>query len=77
MFDSVTARFVLRCMLFGVSAFLVSLQAAAQASGAGSALNGGDVVNALIAGGIAGIAYAGIGAAVPAVEPNIGNTRPE
>ena len=77
MFDNVAARYVLRCVLFGVSAFLVSLQAAAQASGAGSALNSGDLINALIAGGIAGIAYAGIGAAVPAVEPNIGVKRPE
>lgn len=76
MFDSVYARFVLRCVLFGVSAFLVSLQAASQAAGAGSSLNTGDLINALIAGGIAGIAYAGIGAAIPAVEPNVGNTRP-
>lgn len=71
MFDSVTARYVLRCVLFGVSAVLVSLQA----SSAGSDLSQGEVVQALIAGGIATLAYAGIGAASPAVEPNIGNTR--
>ena len=71
MFDSVTARYVLRCVLFGVSALLVSLQA----SSAGSDLESGEIVQALIAGGIAALAYAGIGAASPAVEPNIGNKR--
>ena len=73
MFDNVAARYVLRCVLFGVSALLVSLQA----SSAGSELESGEIVQALIAGGIAALAYAGIGAAVPAVEPNIGNTRNE
>jgi hypothetical protein len=72
-FDSVTARYVLRCVLFGLSAVLVSLQA----SSTGSDLQTSEVYQALIAGGIAALAYAGIGAAVPAVEPNIGNTRPE
>lgn len=71
MFDSVTARYVLRCSLFGVSAWLVSLQA----SSAGSDLTQGEFFQALIAGGIAALAYAGIGAAVPAVEPSIGNKR--
>jgi hypothetical protein len=68
MFKSVEARYVLRCVLFGLSAVLVSLQASAS----GSALDSGEVVNALIAGGIAALAYAGIGAAVPQVEPHIG-----
>lgn len=73
MFDSVGARYVLRCVLFGVSAILVSLQA----SGYGSSISQAELVDALIAGGIAALAYAGIGAAVPAVEPNIGNKQPE
>lgn len=71
MFDTVIARYVLRCLLFGVSAVLVSLQA----SSAGSDLQSSEIVQALIAGGIAALAYAGIGAASPAVEPSIGNTR--
>lgn len=69
MFDNVTARYLLRCFLVGVASVLVSLQA----SSAGSDLNSGEVWQALIAGGLAALAYAGIGAAVPAVEPNIGN----
>jgi len=73
MFDNVAARYVLRCVLFGVSGLLVSLQA----SSAGSELESGEIVQALITGGITALAYAGIGAAVPAVEPNIGNTRNE
>ena len=48
MFDSVTARYLLRAFLVGVAAF---------------------------AGILAALAYAGIGAAVPAVEPSIGNKR--
>jgi len=68
MFATVQSRYALRCTLFGVSAFLVSLQAAAT----GSSLTGSEAVYALIAGGIAALAYAGIGAASPNVEPNIG-----
>lgn len=71
MFDSPTSRYVLRCFLFGVSALLVSLQASAS----GSALDNNEILLALIAGGIAALTYAGIGAAVPAVEPLIGNKR--
>ncbi len=71
MFDSPTARYVLRCFLFGLSAFLVSLQASAYGSG----LSQSEVINGLIAGGIAGLAYAGIGAASSSVEPHIGNKR--
>lgn len=71
MFDSVRARYVLRCVLFGISAFLVSLQA----STLGSDLTWDETAAAAIAGGIAALAYAGIGAAVPAVEPSIGNKR--
>ena len=71
MFNDVRARYALRCVLYGVAAILVSLQASA----AGSVLDQGEVINALIAGGIAALAYAGIGAAVPAIEPSIGNTK--
>ena len=69
MFDKTTARYILRCVLFGVSSFLVSIQA----SSTGSDLEASEWRNALIAGALAALAYAGIGAAVPAVEPNIGN----
>jgi len=72
-FDSVTARYVLRCLLYGVGAFLASLQA----STLGSDLTSSEFWAAVIAGGIASLAYAGIGAAVPAVEPSIGNKRDE
>jgi hypothetical protein len=70
-FDSVQARYVLRCVLFGVSAFLVSVQASAT----GSSLTWAEVLYAAIAGGLAALAYAGIGAASTAVEPSIGNKR--
>jgi NO-binding membrane sensor protein with MHYT domain len=71
MFDNVRARYVLRCVLFGVSAFLVSLQASAS----GSDLVRGEVIQALITAGIAALSYAGIGVASSSVEPNIGNKR--
>jgi sugar (pentulose or hexulose) kinase len=67
-FDKVGARYALRCVLFGVSALLVSLQASAS----GSDITQGEVINALIAGGIAALAYAGIGAGFKQVEPSIG-----
>jgi len=70
-FDNVQARYVLRCVLFGVSAFLVSVQASAT----GSDLTWDEVLYAAIAGGIAALAYAGIGAASSSVEPSIGKTR--
>ena len=70
-FNSVTARYVLRCFLYGVMAVAVSLQA----SSTGSDLEPSEWRNAVLAGVIAALAYAGIGAAVPAVEPNIGNKR--
>lgn len=71
MFDSVTARYVLRATLVGVAALVVSLQASAT----GSDLEPSEWRNAVFAGILAALAYAGIGAAVPAVEPNIGNRR--
>lgn len=66
MFDRVEARYALRCVLFGISGFLISLQAA-------DPIDWGAAMNAGITGAIAALAYAGIGAAVPAVEPNIAN----
>ena len=71
MFDNVRARYALRCVLFGVSALLVSLQA----SSAGSDLTRGEVIQALITAGIAALSYAGIGAASASVEPSILNKR--
>lgn len=59
-FKNVVARFVLRCVLVGVATAVGSAQA-----GAGWAA-------ALLAGAAGTFAYAGIGAAVPAVEPSIG-----
>jgi hypothetical protein len=54
-------------VLFGLAGFLVALQAH------GTPVDWDGFFDSLIAGGIAGLAYAGIGAAVPAVEPHIGN----
>lgn len=68
---SPTARYVLRCFLFGLSALLVSLQA----SSSGSDLQSSEVLQAFIAGGIAALAYAGIGAASARVEPEIGKVE--
>lgn len=69
MFNSATARFILRAFLVGVASFVVSLQA----SSTGSDLEPSEWRNAVFAGVLAALAYAGIGATVPAVEPNIGN----
>lgn len=71
MFDNVRARYALRCTLFGIASLLVSLQA----SSAGSDLTQGEVVQAVIAGALAALSYAGIGAASSSVEPNIANRR--
>lgn len=71
MFDSVTARYVLRGILFGVWGFAVALQA----SSTGSDLEASEWRNAVIAGVLGALGYWGVGAAVPAVEPNIGNKR--
>ena len=66
MFNSVEARYALRCVLFGISGFLVAVQAH------GSPVTGTALWESAVAGGIAALAYAGIGAAVPIVEPSIG-----
>lgn len=68
MFNTVGARFALRATLFGVSGFLVAMQAH------GTPVTGSALWESVVAGGLAGLAYAGIGAAVPSVEPSIGNT---
>jgi len=65
-----TARYLLRCILYGVAAAQASLLTVALASG-GIDQNDG-VIAILLAIG-ASLAYAGIGAAVPQVEPKIGN----
>ncbi len=69
MFDSATARYVLRCVLVGLAGFLAALQAH------GSPVTWTAVYESAVAGGILALAYAGIGAASSSVEPNIGNTR--
>ena len=60
------AKFVVKCVLFGVYSLLTYLTAARIESGSYSldALVGG-----LIAAGIAGLGYAGIGAATPLEHP--------
>lgn len=60
MFKNVEARFALRSFLYGVAAFVASLQA------------GGDLRTAALALAAGALAYAGIGAAFPQVEPSIG-----
>lgn len=71
MFDSVGARFALRSVLVGVAAanaaFLAMLYAGQSISGTAIAIIGSVGISH-------GLAYAGIGAAVPSVEPSIGNT---
>ncbi len=61
MFKSVEARYALRCVLVGVAAFLTAT------------LTGAELWPDAIAGGIlSALSYAGVGAAVPSVEPQIG-----
>jgi hypothetical protein len=69
MFSEVEARFALRCVLFGLSAFLVALQAN------GSPVTWSAVWSSAIAAGVAALAYGGIGYASSSVEPSIGNKR--
>ena len=70
MFDSVQARFALRCVLVGVLAGLAVLKTAL---GDGD-LSASEMVEVAYLSLGAGAAYAGIGAAVPSVEPSIGHT---
>lgn len=58
-----TQKYVLKCVLIGVYGVLVSLQVALP----GIDLN--DLAQGLIAGGIGGLSYAGIGAATSLEEP--------
>lgn len=68
MFKSVEARFALRSFLFGVSAVATTLFVSLPVDTV-------DVEKAFLAGVIAALSYAGIGAAVPAVEPSVGVKR--
>ena len=70
MFDSVQARFALRVALVGVLAGLAVLKTAL---GDGS-VNWSEAIEVMYLGLGAAATYAGIGAAVPSVEPSIGNT---
>lgn len=67
MFDRVGARFALRSVLVGVAGFLTALQAH------GSPVGWTSLYESAIAGALVGLGYAGIGAAVPVVEPSIAN----
>ena len=69
MFDSVKARFALRAVLVGVLAGLAVLKTAL---GDGD-LSYSEMVEVVYLSLGAGAAYAGIGAAVPTVEPSIGH----
>lgn len=69
MFKNVQARFALRAFLTGALGFLVSMKASAL----GSEITQAEVLNAFLDWGIVSLTYAGIGYAVPQVEPNIGN----
>lgn len=71
MFHTPESRYVLRSTLVGVGGFLSSLSA----SMVGSDLTSGETVLAISTGFGMALAYAGIGAAFPQVEPSIGNKR--
>lgn len=66
MFQSVQTRFVLRCVLVGLAAVAASLQ------GNLPGVSVDELIQAVLGGYLAASAYAGIGALIPAVEPNIG-----
>jgi hypothetical protein len=70
MFDSVVSRYILRAVLVGVLAALAVLKTALGDEN----LSWSEIVEVFYLGIAAGAAYAGIGAAVPSVEPSIGNT---
>lgn len=71
MFNDVRSRFALRAILVGVAASNAAFLTIVYA---GHAITGSSV-GILISVGVAhALAYAGIGAAVPSVEPSIGNT---
>jgi hypothetical protein len=70
MFKSVEARFALRATLVGIAALVASLQ------GNLPGISGDEFIQGILVAGGAALAYAGVGALVPAVEPNIGN-KPE
>lgn len=68
MFKTAQSRFALRACLVGVGALLSSLAQATY----GSDLQLGEILFALSSGFAAGLAYAGLGHQVAAVEPSIG-----
>jgi hypothetical protein len=70
MFNNPVARFVLRAVLVGVAV------AAAKLQGNLPGISGSDAIDAALAAIIASLAYAGIGVAVPQVEPKVGNKLP-
>jgi hypothetical protein len=70
MFDSVKTRFALRAVLVGVLAGLAVLKTAL----ADGSLSWSEMVEVAYLAIGASAAYAGIGAAVPVVEPSIGVT---
>ncbi len=65
-----TARYALRCLLWGIAAANSSLITVAVA---GDPITANAGIVALLLGVGATLTYAGIGAAIPQVEPNIGN----
>jgi hypothetical protein len=69
MFSSPASRFALRASLVGVGALLSSLAASTY----GSDLQLGEIILAVSSGFGAGLAYAGLGGASKAIEPNVGN----
>lgn len=68
MFKSPTSRYLLRTALVAVLAGLATLKASI-----GDGMSDEEWVNLAYSTLLAGAAYAGIGAAVPAVEPFVGN----
>lgn len=69
MFSHVEVRFALRSVLVGVAGFLTALQAH------GSPVTWTSVYESVIGGAIVALGYAGIGVALPQVEPSIGNRQ--
>lgn len=70
MFRSPASRYMLRIGIVAVLAGLGALKASV-----GDGLDTAEIVDVLSVTLGAGAAYAGIGAAVPAVEPFVGNTK--
>lgn len=67
MFKSPGARYALRCVLVGIAFLVGSL------TGNLPGIDGNELIEGLLAGAGASLAYAGLGALSPVIEPNIGN----